>query len=609
MEWLGLSLPDWIVLIVYIAGITGLGLWANRRVASTGDYFMGGRRFGKMLMIAQAFATGTRTEQVVAVSGGAASVGLAAIWFQWIYLFSTPFYWLLAPVYRRLRYITIGDFFEQRYGPSMGAVYAVVGLLYFAVTTGVMLKGAGVTVEAATAGAVPSEVAVLAIMSFFVAYSLLGGLVAVVFTQSVQGVFILVLSFMLIPFALIAAGGLTGVKAALPDDRAWFSLVATEEVTLFYVVMGVINALVGVTVQPHHMAINGAGKDELACRTGWTYGNFVKRIATLGWALTGVFVAALYPILAETDRGVRELAFGMAARELLPSGLVGMLVAAVTAAVVAAASGFMTGGSALFTRNLYQRYVRPKGTEQHYLRVGRASSLAVVVIGVATALSLESVISGLEWMWRLMAFLGISFWMAVIWRRANRYGAWASVIVTALLSLLTTHLGWSFPAQVALYLPAGFLSLVVVSVLTPREPESALNAFYSLLNTPVGEEHRLRLAGIETIHEREPDVSGIPLTMPAASAEGVPTRAGASATARAAEGTGGARRTAGRQIPLLDDAPAAKRGASLLLVNLLSLPARFSWRRYRVDLIGFLAGWAIVAGIILLAYAIVWLIR
>lgn len=599
MELLGLSLLDWLVLVAYIAGITGLGLWANRRVDSTGDYFMGGRRFGKLLMIGQAFGTGTRTEHVVAVSGGAAAVGLAAIWFQWIYLFSTPFYWLLAPVYRRLRYITIGDFFEKRYGATMGAVYAAVGLLYFAVTTGVMLKGAGVTVEAITGGAIPSAAAVVGIMLFFLAYSLLGGLVAAVFTQAVQGIFILLLSFMLIPFALYAAGGIEGVKAALPGDQAWFSLVAAEEVTLFYVVMAVINALVGVTVQPHHMAINGAGKDEMACRTGWTYGNFIKRFATLGWAFTGIFVAALFPMLAETDRGGRELAFGLAARELLPAGLVGLLVAAVVAAVVAAASGFMTGGSALFTRNFYQRYLRPDETERHYLQVGRASALVVVLIGVATALTLESVIGGLEWLWRLMAFLGIAFWMAIFWRRANRYGAWASVLVTALLAVVTANLGWSFPAQVALYLPVGFLSLVVVSLLTRPEPEAALNVFYSLLNTPVGEERRLREAGIETIHEREQ--ADLEDTSPAMPAYGLPASGAAPATAVAP--------APARPMPLLDDEVAARRGESLLLVNLLSLPQNFSWRRYRVDLAGFAVAWGIVAGIILFAYAIVWAIR
>lgn len=69
-----------------------------------------------------------------------------------------------------------------------------------------------------------------------------------------------------------------------------FSFVAPKEVTLFFIVMVVFNGLVGVVVEPHHMAIGGAGKSELNCRTGWTYGNFVKRLATLGWAFIGVLL-------------------------------------------------------------------------------------------------------------------------------------------------------------------------------------------------------------------------------------------------------------------------------------------------------------------------------
>ncbi|HEX9660163.1 MAG TPA: hypothetical protein VGA18_07670, partial [Rhodothermales bacterium] len=78
---LGLGTFDWIVIAAYLLTIVGVGLYSNRKVKSTGDYFMGGRKFGKLLMIGQAFGTGTRTDQVVAVSGGAAQVGLAGIWF------------------------------------------------------------------------------------------------------------------------------------------------------------------------------------------------------------------------------------------------------------------------------------------------------------------------------------------------------------------------------------------------------------------------------------------------------------------------------------------------------------------------------------------------
>ncbi|HYE57760.1 MAG TPA: hypothetical protein VD948_04610, partial [Rhodothermales bacterium] len=288
---LGLSLIDWGVLALYIAGITVVGLRATRAMHSSGDYFMGGRRFGRVLMIAQAFGTGTRTDQAVAVMGAAAQVGLAGIWYQWLYLFSTPFFWLIAPLYRRMRYVTIGDFFEKRFGAKMGAGYAFVGLLYFTLESGIILRAAGVTIEAITGGAIPATVAVLAVMAFFVAYGLLGGLVAAATTQFVQGLFILVLSFLLIPFAIDAAGGLEGIRQAVSPER--FSLVAGTEVTGFFIVMSILNAFVGIVVIPHHMAINGSGKDEIACRTGWTYGTFLKRLATLGWAFTGIFLAVL----------------------------------------------------------------------------------------------------------------------------------------------------------------------------------------------------------------------------------------------------------------------------------------------------------------------------
>lgn len=574
--FLGLPWIDWSVIVLYIAVVTWVGWRSTRKVHSTGDYFMGGRRFGRLLMVAQAFGTGTRTDQVVAVVGASAQVGLAGIWYQWLYLFSTPFFWIISPVYRRLRYITIGDFFDQRYSPSIGAVYALVGLLYFSVNIGIILKGTGITIEAVSGGAIQMEWAVLGMMLFFLLYGLLGGLVAAAVTQYIQGLFILILSFMLIPFALSEAGGVGAVRAALPDD--WFRLVATEEVTLFFIVMAVFNALVGIVVQPHHMAINGSGKDEISCRSGWTYGTFIKRAATLGWAFSGAIVVVLFPQLHDVSGAEREMAFGLAVTELLPSGFVGIMIAAMVAAVVAACNNFMVTGSALFTRNFYQRYIKRDGDEAHYLNVARVGSVLVVVLGVSFALLIPSVVQGLLLIWKIMAFMGIAFWMAVIWRRSNRWGAWISVLVAAGTSFYTEWLGWSFPEQAALYLPLGFLSFVLASKLTPAEPEEKLNAFYSLLNTPVGAEQRLVGTGIPVINE--------PALQPGQSEERTSVT-----------------------IPLLDDRPAAERGESLLLVHLLRIRSVFDYRRFKVDLDGFAVGWLLVGGYLLAAWFLAGLMR
>lgn len=566
ISFLGIHLLDWIVLGAYMTVITAIGVYSNKAVKSTGDYFMGGRRFGKLLMIAQAFGAGTRADQAVAVIGASSQIGLAGIWYQWLYLFSTPFYWLIAPIYRRLRYITIGDFFEKRYGTGMGAAYAFVGLLWFAANIGVVLKGTGVTIEALTGGAISTEVAVFAMVIFFVVYGLLGGLVAAASTQLIQGFFIILLSFLLIPFALNEAGGINSIHDTLPDSM--FSLVATDEVTFFFIVMAILNGLVGIVVQPHHMSINGSGKTEINCRTGWTYGNFIKRFVTLGWVFSGIFIAAVFPALIEVDAAQREQAFGLAILELLPKGFVGLMIAALVAAVVAACNNFMVNGSALFTRNFYKRYLNTSADQQHYLKVARISSVFVVAIGVAIALYIPSVVEGLFLIWKIMAFLGIAFWMAIFWRKANRYGAWSSMIITAIISFTTNAYGWSFAEQVALYLPIGFATMITVSYFTKPEDEHKLNAFYSLLNTPVGEEERLEAVGI-SVNDDDDDM--------------LPD-------------------TKSTNIPLLDNQSALERGEGLLLVDLLRLPKTFKYANYKVDIKGFAISWIIVSGYLLLAY-------
>lgn len=565
MSFFGIHLLDWFILGVYISVITAIGLYSNKTVKSTGDYFMGGRRFGKLLMIAQAFGAGTRADQAVAVIGASSQIGLAGIWYQWLYLFSTPFFWLIAPIYRRLRYITIGDFFEKRYGTSMGAAYAVVGLLWFSANIGVVLKGTGVTIEAITGGQITTEMAVFGMVAFFVLYGLLGGLVAAASTQLIQGFFILLLSFMLIPFALNEAGGITQVNELLPED--WFSLVANQEVTLFFIIMAILNGMVGVVVQPHHMAINGSGKTEINCRSGWTYGTFIKRFATLGWAFSGIFIAVVFPSLIEADASQREQAFGLAISNLLPSGFIGLMIAALVAAVVAACNNFMVNGSALFTRNFYTRFLNQEADQKHYLTVARISSFFVVALGVAIALYIPSVVEGLFLIWKIMAFLGIAFWMAVFWKKANRYGAWSSMIITAILAFTTDYYGWSFPEQVALYLPVGFATLITVSLFTKSEDEERLNIFYSLLNTPVGEEERLEEAGIVISDDELPG-------------------------------------TRKKKIALLDNRIALENGEGLILVDLLNLHKTFSFKNYKVDLKGFGISWVIVIGYLLLAFGI-----
>jgi hypothetical protein len=106
MKLLGIELLDFLVVVVYLIGICALGVWMVRRVKDTSDFFIGNWRFGKALLMMHTFGTGTSSEMPVAVVSNSFKGGFSGIWTQWLYLFITPFYWLFAPWYRRMRCVT-----------------------------------------------------------------------------------------------------------------------------------------------------------------------------------------------------------------------------------------------------------------------------------------------------------------------------------------------------------------------------------------------------------------------------------------------------------------------------------------------------------------------
>src|SRR5256885_13827304 len=213
---------DWIVLVAYLIVITGIGLMVGFRVRRAADYFLGERRFGPSVMIAQSLSVGTHAEMPVSLAGAVYSLGASAIWYQWKTLFITPLYWIMAPVFRRIRRTTMAEFTEDRYGAAMGTVYIVFALCFFVIETGGLLKGAAKVISQATGTRAGANEIVVVMTIIFVVYSLVGGLIASAWTDVFQGFLIIVLSFLLIPLGWDVVGGLDGMRASLPPVR--FSL-------------------------------------------------------------------------------------------------------------------------------------------------------------------------------------------------------------------------------------------------------------------------------------------------------------------------------------------------------------------------------------------------
>ena len=497
---------DWTVLIAYLVIVTAIGLVAGYRVRRTSEYFLGGRRFGPWLMIAQSFGAGTHAEMPVALAGAVYTAGASGIWFQWKNLFISPFDWIMAPVLRRIRRTTMAAFTEDRYGPWMAAIYIVFAICFFVIETSGMLKGAGKVISQATGGTVGVNPIVVAMTVMFILYSFVGGLISAAWTDLFQGFLIIVLSFMLIPLGWSVVGGLAGMKASLAPFR--FSLSTPSGIGPWVILMLTINGLVGIMAQPHMVAAVGTGRDERTCRIGMFYGNYVKRVCTVGWMLVGLIVGAMMAQGRGDAALLRdpENAFGFACRQLLFPGALGLLIASILATNMSACSAFLVDSGALFTEGLYRRRLMPDRPDHHYLWVGRVSGLAITVIGVLYAVFLiQSVLYTFLLTETLATFVGISVLGGVLWRRANRWGALAS-----LLSALTTNFAlyrlkgqrldyWDANVFLAALL-AGIAALVIVSLLTSPEPAEAIGSFFGRLETSSDDEATRPLLLVHLLH-------------------------------------------------------------------------------------------------------------
>ena len=503
-----MQLLDWVVIAVYLLGITGAGIWAARWVNGPDDFFMGGRRFKKKFMLFFAFGAGTHSDQAVSVPSKTYTSGLSGIWLQWIWLFATPFYWLIAPVFRRMRALTTGDYFELRYSRSVAGLFAGVAVLQPVVSLATMLKGSGAMITAVSGGAIPELAAITTIIVLFTLYGIAGGLTAAIITDFVQGILIVVLSFLILPFALQAVGGLSGLRATIADPQM-FALVSASDITVFYVAVVAINGLIENSTQPHSMAVSAAGETEMDGRVGFTYGNMLKRFCTVAWTLTGLCAIALYPGI--TSAVEIDQTYGLMARDLLPlvaPGLLGIFVASMLAAVMSSCDAWMVSVSALFTENLYRPFIAPARSGAHYVRIGRVAAALLVVLSIAYAISLDSVISGLETFWKVQAMMGIPFWVGIFWRRATVAGAWASTLAAFFVALVTSNVlapvfdinafaaqylpasmvfdgELRLPVQMVAYLSVGLVAMIGVSLATPRVDSARLDRLFRTLHTPV----------------------------------------------------------------------------------------------------------------------------
>lgn len=519
----GLKLIDLAVIIGYFVLVAVVGFWASFKVKTDEDYFLGGRSFGKGLLIMHFLCTGTHSEHAVQVAGATARVGLGGIWYQWMWLFSTPFYWLIAPILRRMRVITAGDFFRIRYNRGLEILYAIVAMVFLVLSIAMLLRGAGAAIAGATGGKIPTDWSIYILAILFSTYIMVGGLMAAAYTDYLQGFMIIALSILLIPGGLNLVGGMSQVQKTLgPEMMSITAPPNSPEGDMSFVISMSLLGLVGIVVQPHIMTASGSAKTEWEARIGMCFGNFIKRFLTIAWAFTGLIAVVRFPEIianinpsSEAGKHASETLFGMAIQHFLGDGWRGLMIACIIAGVTSA-EAMMVVGSGIFTRNFYMHAV-PVASEKHYLWVGRLSSAGILVAGIIVASVAGSVTQLINIAFQLIGLMGAAFWLGTTWRRANPIGVWCSFLASVYVWLVTgfqpTDITWlptsatealfnsadwlslrghARPVQIVIMLSVEFGVLILVSLLTKPQSARQLDPFFARLHTPIGSEGEFR---------------------------------------------------------------------------------------------------------------------
>ncbi|MBN2206190.1 MAG: sodium:solute symporter family protein, partial [Candidatus Aminicenantes bacterium] len=418
MTVLGLHPLDFAIIVVFVAVMLVLGWRASRRTRTAEDFYIAGRRLGKFYQFFLNLGTSTNADQAIVVSREVYRQGIGGMWIQYLVLFLTPFYWFTTCFFRRVRLVTIGDFFNERFKSRfLGAAFAVFTLFMAFLGNGVGYMVAAKTMIALTpkpetsytaaerasvamfhelraleverdgAGLDEAETARLAelrdrdkkgelrsVVSYtnpFViyaiytvivgVYTMMGGFFAAVLTDVIQGVLITTFSLLLIPIGLSRVGGFAGLHRAVPDYMfALFGSASVSEYAWYTILAMALANLVSIIASAPGMQTAGSAKDEMTARFGMIGGMFFKRFIMLFWALTGLLAIALYAGRLHDP----DLIWGTMTMDLLFPGAIGLMMAGILAAKMSALSGASVSYSALFIRNLYQPFVKPKTDRQ-----------------------------------------------------------------------------------------------------------------------------------------------------------------------------------------------------------------------------------------------------
>ena len=506
---------DWALLGAYLVLTLVLGLWLARRNSGEEDYFVAGRRLSGWLAGASMAATTFSIDTPLYVAGLIGSRGLAGNWEWWSFgLAHVAMAVVFAPLWRRSGVLTDAAFTELRYGGSAAAwlrgvkafLLALpvncIGIGYAFLALRKVVEALGIVTGAPAAFGVPDTLWLLAVVALMVlAYTVAGGLWAVVVTDLVQLVLALLGALAVAIAALHAAGGMGG----LLDQLEGMNRPELLSLVPWSIEGGGVRWLEGAGISvPMFLAYiavqwwsfrrsDGGGefiqrmlatRDEQQARlAGWVF--LVVNYLVRSWLWVVVALAALVLL---PDQGDWELSYPALAVQLLPPVALGLVVVSLVAAFMSTVSTSVNWGASYLTHDLYQRFIRPKAGSGELLLVGQLTTVLLLVLGVVTALISDSIGTVFRLVIAIGSGPGVVLVLRWFWWRVNAAAELAAMLCGFVVGLLTSVLPLvrieDYGLRLAVITGVSAVVWLSAMLLTPPESEAVLETFIRRVQPP-----------------------------------------------------------------------------------------------------------------------------
>ncbi len=377
-----LHIVDILVIAAYFLLLSGIAYWAARKEKNvSSDYFLAGRDVGWLAVGASLFASNIGSEHLVGLAGTGAASGLAVGHFEWLASFILLLLgWLFVPFYLRSGVYTMPEFLERRYNPAARSYFTWVSIVGYVLTKiSVTLFAGGVVMRAVTGYDFWTSAAILIVITGL--YTIFGGLRAVIYTEVMQAVVLIVGSVTLMFIGLHAVGGWSGLKAAVPPD--YFSMWKPSNHKDFPWTGIVFGApILGIwywCTDQHIVQRVLAAKNIQDARRGTIFAGYLKILPVFIFVLPGIIAAALYADVR--GGGMADSAYPILVTRLLPIGFKGLVLAGMLAALMSSLASAFNSVSTLLTWDVYRKW-RPNATEARLVFVGRITTVVLVGVGL-----------------------------------------------------------------------------------------------------------------------------------------------------------------------------------------------------------------------------------